>query len=366
MERTRPSWYLSPSIVKEMSLSPGPLDPQSLQLIVEKFGFPYRTVTGLLIFAVQIVRLDIAASVTILCKFNDRPAEIHFQAAKSAMRYLRRTAERGLIYWHPREINVTISFAAISHPSGRAISSLLPDTHPLLDHVCYVDASFNWLLVLGDPRSVTGVVIILAAPRFSHASASNALLPSPPPNRRLSLAAMPTRSSHIFDSYLKTFAFHSQPPHPPAKTTKAPSVWPPITDPMVALGTWTFKISPLKNGPSEMSWNSSKSSVLQTLPTPCPKSSTGYSLRAISIACRVTMALHTLFIPCFIPIQTIIPHTVDCFLDSVTYYIFSLSHSYFYTRDIPLLFSLQTRQPFSGRSPQWGSLLMGYPVPDTF
>jgi hypothetical protein len=72
-----------PSTVKEMSLPPGPLDPKALQLIVDKFGFPYRTMTGLLIFAVQIDRFDIAPSVTILCKFNYRPAEVHFQAAKT-------------------------------------------------------------------------------------------------------------------------------------------------------------------------------------------------------------------------------------------------------------------------------------------
>jgi hypothetical protein len=74
-----------PSTVKEMSLSPGPLDTKALQLIVEKLGFTYRTMTGLLIFAVQIGRFDIAPSVTILCKFNDRPAEVHFRAAKTVM-----------------------------------------------------------------------------------------------------------------------------------------------------------------------------------------------------------------------------------------------------------------------------------------
>jgi hypothetical protein len=63
-----------PSTFKEMSISPGPLDPNALQLIVDKFGFPYCTMTRLLIFAVQIGRFDIAPSVTILFKFNDRPA----------------------------------------------------------------------------------------------------------------------------------------------------------------------------------------------------------------------------------------------------------------------------------------------------
>jgi hypothetical protein len=152
-----------PSTVKEMSLSPGPLDPKAIQLIVDKFGFPYRTMTGLLIFAVQMGRFDIAPSVTILCKFNDRPAEVHFRAAKTVMRYLRRTAERGLIYWRPESKKRNdLPRGALTPLSPECeISPLFPDTHPLLEPVCYVDASYGGLLVLGDPRSVTGVVIML-------------------------------------------------------------------------------------------------------------------------------------------------------------------------------------------------------------
>jgi hypothetical protein len=152
-----------PSTVKEMSLSPDPLDPKSLQLIVDKFGFPYRTMTGPLIFAVQIGRFDIAPSVTILCKFNDRPAEVHFRAENTVMRYLRRTAERGLIYWRPKgkEQNNLPRRALTPLRPEREISPLFPDTPPLLEPVCYVDASYGGLLVLGDPRSVTGVIIVL-------------------------------------------------------------------------------------------------------------------------------------------------------------------------------------------------------------
>jgi hypothetical protein len=92
---------LPPSTVKEMSKSPGPLDPDALRIIVDQFGFEYRSLTGMLIFAVQIGRIDIAPAVSILCKYNDRPDTVHFRAAKEVMRYLRRTCERGLIYWRP-------------------------------------------------------------------------------------------------------------------------------------------------------------------------------------------------------------------------------------------------------------------------
>jgi hypothetical protein len=146
-----------PSTVKEMSLSPGPLNPKALQLIVEKFGFPYHTMTGLLIFTVQIGRFDIAPSVTILCKFNDRPEEVHFRAAKTVMRYLRRTAERSLIYWLPegKERNDLPRGDLTPLRPKRAISPLFPNTHQLLEPICYMGASYMVLLVLCDPRSVT-------------------------------------------------------------------------------------------------------------------------------------------------------------------------------------------------------------------
>jgi hypothetical protein len=121
-----------PSTVKEISLSPGPLDNDALQLIVNKFGFPYRTMTGLLIFAVKIGRFDIAPSVTILCKFKDRPAEVHFRAATTVMRYLRRTMDRGLIYWRPEGKDRTDLPRGDLTPlrPERAIASLSPLTIP--------------------------------------------------------------------------------------------------------------------------------------------------------------------------------------------------------------------------------------------
>jgi hypothetical protein len=55
----------------------------------------------MLIFATQIGRFDIDPAVSILCKFNERPSAVQFQAAKNGMRYLRATRSRGLIYWRP-------------------------------------------------------------------------------------------------------------------------------------------------------------------------------------------------------------------------------------------------------------------------
>jgi hypothetical protein len=72
---------LTPSTIKEMAACRGPLDPTALRLIVKCFGFEYRSLTGMLIFAVQIGRFEIGPVVSIICKYNDRPDIVHFQVA---------------------------------------------------------------------------------------------------------------------------------------------------------------------------------------------------------------------------------------------------------------------------------------------
>jgi hypothetical protein len=104
-----------PSTVKEMSLSPGPIDPDELQLIVTKFGFPYCTMTGLLIFTVQIGSFDIAHSVTILYKFNEpRRKSIFAQQRQSCATSVTPSTVASSIS-APQEKSFQISREATSH-----------------------------------------------------------------------------------------------------------------------------------------------------------------------------------------------------------------------------------------------------------
>jgi hypothetical protein len=88
---------LTLAVLKSLSTPPGTLDPAGIVAMADKHGFAYRTMTGMLIFAVQIGRFDIAPAVCILCKFNERPSDAHFQAAKNVMKYLRATSHCSLI-----------------------------------------------------------------------------------------------------------------------------------------------------------------------------------------------------------------------------------------------------------------------------
>jgi hypothetical protein len=117
----------------------------------------------MLIFAVQIGRFDIAPAVSILCKFNDRPSAVHFLAAKNVMRYLHSEIGRGLIYWRPTgKDRPDLPRGPLTPYRPKAnIDALFPQDFPILEPVCFVDASYGGLLALGEPRSITGIVIML-------------------------------------------------------------------------------------------------------------------------------------------------------------------------------------------------------------
>jgi hypothetical protein len=92
---------LTPMVLKSLNAAPCPLDPAGIAAMATKYGFQYRTMTGMLIFAVQIGRFDVGPAVCVLSKFNERPNDVHFQAAKLVLEFLRSTIYRGLIYWRP-------------------------------------------------------------------------------------------------------------------------------------------------------------------------------------------------------------------------------------------------------------------------
>jgi hypothetical protein len=173
-----------------------PLDPDTLILSVDKFGFQYRNFMGMLLFAVQIGRFDIAPAVAILCKYNDRPDIVHFQAAKIAMRYLRTMEERGKIYWYPtgqESPDLARGTLPHFHPAA-AIGNLFPMDFSLLDqfvtsmHLTLV----SWLWATLTPSLALSSLSAVdpCLPRLD----SNVPHPSLPQNPRSSLDVMPAKS----------------------------------------------------------------------------------------------------------------------------------------------------------------------------
>jgi hypothetical protein len=125
------------------------------------------SLTGMLIFSVQIGRFEIAPVISILW-FNDRPGAVHFLTTKYVMCYLRSTIGIGLVYWRPTGKvcpDLPRGALALYYPEAN-INVLLPRDFPLLERVCYVDASYGGLLTIDEPQSITGIIITLGGTAF--------------------------------------------------------------------------------------------------------------------------------------------------------------------------------------------------------
>jgi hypothetical protein len=58
----------------------------------------YQSIVGSLLYAASAARADISRSVGVLSKFNTAPTETHLTAAKRVLRYLKGTADYGIVY----------------------------------------------------------------------------------------------------------------------------------------------------------------------------------------------------------------------------------------------------------------------------
>jgi len=54
---------------------------------------------GELIFAFVAIRLDIGNAMSLLSRYAEYPAKVHYVGLKSVARYLRETKRRPIIYW---------------------------------------------------------------------------------------------------------------------------------------------------------------------------------------------------------------------------------------------------------------------------
>ena len=102
-----PKAPLSESLAKEIIESEkGPLSksPAAVALQTE-MGFSYRMLLGELIFVYVIARLDIGYAMSLLSRYAEYPAKVHYTGLKLVTRYLRETKNYQIIigeknrYW---------------------------------------------------------------------------------------------------------------------------------------------------------------------------------------------------------------------------------------------------------------------------
>ena len=79
------------------------MGPQTDQAKKDMENVPYRRLVGMLLHLANYTRPDIAAAVGILGKFNANPGEKHWKAGLEVVKYLKGTADYGIIYGRRQE-----------------------------------------------------------------------------------------------------------------------------------------------------------------------------------------------------------------------------------------------------------------------
>ena len=114
----------------------------------KRFGFKYRQAVGELIYALVVVRADIALAVTTVAQYSTKPGEQHFEAVRTLLAYLLSTPDQGLIFWRTN------------------IRKDLPQTNEEIIKPDYEAEKDPFPQIFSSPYSVTGFV------DASHASAT--------------------------------------------------------------------------------------------------------------------------------------------------------------------------------------------------
>ena len=132
--------------------------PEAVALEKE-MGFPYRMLLGELIFACVVVRLDIGYAMSLLSRFAEYPAKVHYLGLKSVCRYLRETKDRPIIYWRRTPM--------MSLPKGTFVPYKKPDdavySFPDDAYLVTADVNASHATDMESRRSTGGHIIMIFA-----------------------------------------------------------------------------------------------------------------------------------------------------------------------------------------------------------
>jgi hypothetical protein len=84
-------------------------------------GFGYCQVLGELVYAYVVCELDIGFAITLLLKFTSAPAREHYLALKNIVRYLCRTKDWGIVYWHESPVESLLKIDLVQPESDLSL-----------------------------------------------------------------------------------------------------------------------------------------------------------------------------------------------------------------------------------------------------
>ena len=134
--------------------------------LCSEVGYSYRQVLGELTYAYVLCRPDIGYAVTLLSRFSTAPHKEHYHALRQICKYLRKTADWGIIYWRPKPQltlpDVQLDLVELDPSLGTFPAS------PLHRLVGFVDAAHA--TDIRTRRSVTGYTFSLAGGTIAYKS----------------------------------------------------------------------------------------------------------------------------------------------------------------------------------------------------
>ena len=180
-------------------------------VLVEKYGFAYRTLLGELLYAYITCRPDIGYAVVTLSKFASCPDEIHFALLRKVAKYLRETANWALIYHKPTE---NPALPKSLRPPLAADLDLGPFPKPssLLEPVCCVDAAHA--NDLRNRRSTTGFGIMLAGGAISYRCKTQSITATSSTEAEFIAAVLAAKQVRYLRFILKELGFPLNAPTP--------------------------------------------------------------------------------------------------------------------------------------------------------
>jgi hypothetical protein len=151
---------MSAKVSKKLCALSGPAEgTHEHATLAQKTRFSYCQVLSELIYAYIVCHLDIRYAITFFSHFDTAPAEEHYKALKDIAKYLCRTINRGIIYWHTKPL-ASLPYVPLPQPD---IDPSLPpfpkiDLHQLVGYLNVAHATD-----LETQRSVTGYALCYAS-----------------------------------------------------------------------------------------------------------------------------------------------------------------------------------------------------------
>lgn len=134
------------------------MDVTEQHALATNMNFKHRQAIGVLLFVSVTCRSDILFVVIKLSQYSNKPAKIHYQAAKHVFKYLRTTMDEGLHFWRPNTRKEITNLPLPTIPNDTHDCNIPKHSAP--ESYGFVDA--DWGGDTSHRRSISGMAIFLA------------------------------------------------------------------------------------------------------------------------------------------------------------------------------------------------------------